>query len=1090
MTMYLIVSDLTKVVGTSEPLSATLLYETEPLRGYDLNFLINGVSYTRTTDYYGTARLNINLPVGEYECTVSFPGDIDYDSVSETVTVIVIDKYISNVSASDYGKGYLEKGQLKAKLEGNGSVLADKTLVFTVNGISYERVTGSDGYAGLNINLPVGVYSTKIEFFGDDYYKPSTRMVNVSVLNDTRLVGADIRKLQSEKMQYRVTLTDCYGNVMPNINLNIRVNGVTYVRTTDNNGTAGLNINLPAGTYDITTSYTGTGEYLSSTCKNTVVVTPDIQNVTPSENGVSTPYNRGFMESRIYTSLYTYEGNKKGNYGFITTDFEKYEDLEKYRINFTSYEITETDPRVKTAKFTTSKYMDLTAGQRFVYITSPYHENFGGKILSVDYDKNTGLYTYQCQDGRRNYQDKRRLKIGSGAGLTIYDVIEASLITPYYTGTGSINMPITDEQRNNYPISLSGLRPIDEYDIKLSPGIAKQNVFKRQADSMLGYDTLMDRIMNLAHTGQSPTDVYFTPDLVCHIDPVDIDQWTKTGLRLVHSDLVQYKYGFDTTNIITGVRVKGDASSKVKYYDDWNELIFYFGPNSTMIDAVTTTSSSGTTSTSNSSSSGSSGSSIMSGKKTFVVGADNYDDGRSNIESQWINKVISALQAKGHTCINVGVGPSAVTRYGNKSASKGKIGVFIVNGSDAGMYTDFKEGLRRGYYHYDHMIAVMASNVATTDNWLTCKGMANSKLVRAHDDNYSPGTPEAVGYTAKQYFQKYSKYISYVCGPLGCTFDTVVNNLVNGNFGSDGASTTSVTTTNTTSSTSNTTVSEIKTYEKALEEVSKSVRDLLSFEIKIPLNNTLFKSLHTNQMLWTELPKDFKLGNLDKIFRIMGAWKQNRGVSYQENRWYVEKIVTKMDSNGLFATLTLNPFPSPYSSYANAVTGYVDAYNQAFNSSSNVTSSAGTTFITNTTSADYGTTIQGYVNKWTTGKGSELEKAKAIHEGLKAYGIKYKYYGDFKAGNAEQCLKAANTQGLNCGDTALLTTACMKAAGLDAYIGFRCDHAHYFTVILINGVKYYSDLTWSTGSFSKRAWNVVWQNDTCHSKYSNQGVVR
>ena len=79
---------------------------------------------------------------------------------------------------------------------------------------------------------------------------------------------------------------------------------------------------------------------------------------------------------------------------------------------------------------------------------------------------------------------------------------------------------------------------------------------------------------------------------------------------------------------------------------------------------------------------------------------------------------------------------------------------------------------------------------------------------------------------------------------------------------------------------------------------------------------------------------------------------------------------------------------------------------------------------------------------------------------------------------------------MNCGDTSILTTACMKAAGLNAYIGFRCDHAHYFTVIEINGVKYYSDLTWSTGNYSKRAWNTVWQNNKCHSKYYNQGVVR
>ena len=130
-----------------------------------------------------------------------------------------------------------------------------------------------------------------------------------------------------------------------------------------------------------------------------------------------------------------------------------------------------------------------------------------------------------------------------------------------------------------------------------------------------------------------------------------------------------------------------------------------------------------------------------------------------------------------------------------------------------------------------------------------------------------------------------------------------------------------------------------------------------------------------------------------------------------------------------------------------------------------------------------GGTIDSMVKKWIKGKKGALEKAKAIHEGLKAYGIVYAYYLNFQYGSAQECLEHAHS-GLNCGDTAQLTTAAMKSAGLDAHIELRCDSAHFFTVIVINGTKYYSDLTANSGQRSQRAWNDVWQDNKCGNPYS------
>ena len=161
---------------------------------------------------------------------------------------------------------------------------------------------------------------------------------------------------------------------------------------------------------------------------------------------------------------------------------------------------------------------------------------------------------------------------------------------------------------------------------------------------------------------------------------------------------------------------------------------------------------------------------------SYVVSADNID----GKEQSYIQACISKLEAKGHTCENAGVGPNTIQSRGLSSSSSGKIGVFIVGGSDAGMFVDFVTGLKNGYYHYKYMWVVFASNTATTDKWITCKGLANTPLVRAWDDNYSGSNIDSVGKPAKDYFAANKQYINYVCGELGCNFDSIAAKLANG----------------------------------------------------------------------------------------------------------------------------------------------------------------------------------------------------------------------------------------------------------------------------------------------------------------------
>ena len=117
--------------------------------GETVTFNINGVFYNRTTNASGIAKLNINLPPGDYIITAEYKNC----KVSNNIKVLPV------LSAKDLNKKYGTPDQFVATLlDGQGKALAGETVQFNVNGVLYNRVTDSDGHAKLNIRLMAGQY--------------------------------------------------------------------------------------------------------------------------------------------------------------------------------------------------------------------------------------------------------------------------------------------------------------------------------------------------------------------------------------------------------------------------------------------------------------------------------------------------------------------------------------------------------------------------------------------------------------------------------------------------------------------------------------------------------------------------------------------------------------------------------------------------------------------------------------------------------------------------------------------------------------------------------------------------------------------
>jgi hypothetical protein len=227
--------------------------EGNPLVNTDVSFNINGVFYTKTTNESGWAKLNINLAEGEYILTAINP--VTGEMRTNTVTVI------SLIESSDLTKHYMNDSQFIVRVRAaDGSwAKAGEQVTFNINGVFYNRTTNESGYVKLSINLSPG------EYVITTYYKDCRESNNITVL--PRLITSDMTMKYGDGSKFVVTTLDEQGNPAANQEVSFNINGILYSRTTNDQGEAGIGINLRPGEYIITSEYNSVGEREGNTIK-------------------------------------------------------------------------------------------------------------------------------------------------------------------------------------------------------------------------------------------------------------------------------------------------------------------------------------------------------------------------------------------------------------------------------------------------------------------------------------------------------------------------------------------------------------------------------------------------------------------------------------------------------------------------------------------------------------------------------------------------------------------------------------------------------------------------------------------------------
>lgn len=271
---------------------------------------------------------------------------------------------------------------------------------------------------------------------------------------------------------------------------------------------------------------------------------------------------------------------------------------------------------------------------------------------------------------------------------------------------------------------------------------------------------------------------------------------------------------------------------------------------------------------------------------------------------------------------------------------------------------------------------------------------------------------------------------------------------------------------------------------EALKKIHEHNRDFLSVSLTLPLGNPALKSVHTNQWLFTDLPKEFDLANWTVIADALNS-VENRSTKYVKNRWYIEGVDISVDANGKAEMkLSCNAFASSYESFTEANQSLVKAYTDATTKTTTTTSTTTTKNKNKSNAVSNGknTTLKGgegkyidnIVKKVCGNETDALKKAKLIHEHIRSK-QKYSYYECSRYSTPEKCYK--NIRKINCADMSRLTASMMRSAGISCYVVHST--CHFYTVLKINGKLYCSDN--ASSASSGRAFNYYWRGSSCSS---------
>ena len=207
---------------------------------------IGGVTYNATVLGKEAKVIVPPLAVGKYDAIVSYNG-----VVNKTVAVNISPDRNPVLNISDIVMIYKDGTRMVAVLtDYKGNPIANATVYFSINGVTYVRTTDVNGSASIGLNLGSGVYGASVYYNGSDMYDKVSK--NITVTINPTVLADDLVKMYKNATKFSAKFTDSTGKALVNSDVRFNINGVFYTRTTDAYGVASLAINLRPGDYILT----------------------------------------------------------------------------------------------------------------------------------------------------------------------------------------------------------------------------------------------------------------------------------------------------------------------------------------------------------------------------------------------------------------------------------------------------------------------------------------------------------------------------------------------------------------------------------------------------------------------------------------------------------------------------------------------------------------------------------------------------------------------------------------------------------------------------------------------------------------------
>ena len=240
----------------------------------DVTVSVDGKEYNVAIENGKAVKTIAGLKADDYTVTVKYAGDNNYNEAtgSAEFSVSKISDYNMDISVPEIKEGVNSTISVDLPKDATGTVTVE------IDGKKYTANV-IDGTANVIVSgLSAGDYNITTVYSGDAKYDSMTKKGNITVIPNVNvnLDVSDVEMFYHDGTRLVAKLTDFQGKPIVNATIYFSINGVTYAKTTDANGTASIGLNLESGAYPVIVAYNGSASYSKISKNITVTINPSI----------------------------------------------------------------------------------------------------------------------------------------------------------------------------------------------------------------------------------------------------------------------------------------------------------------------------------------------------------------------------------------------------------------------------------------------------------------------------------------------------------------------------------------------------------------------------------------------------------------------------------------------------------------------------------------------------------------------------------------------------------------------------------------------------------------------------------------------